>query len=173
MVPMLHLKLAAAIALICNIALPASADRLFAKPSNAPVNIYADQMSYNIKTGISEYIGNVRVTQEKIELTGDKVVANTNESSLKTIKVTGAPAIYRQQAEDGSFINAKSEVMEYLADENMLVLTINARLEQAGHVVESQRIVYDTVKEVVIAGDKQPGKRVNITITPDNVKKTD
>ncbi len=94
---MLDLKLAAATALICAIALPASADRLFAKPSNAPVNIYADQMSYNIKTGVSEYIGNVRVTQEKIELTGDKVVANTNEDTLETIKVTGAPAIYRPQ----------------------------------------------------------------------------
>ena len=172
MVPMLDLKQAVATALICSLALPVSAERLFAKPSSAPVNIYADQMSYNIKTGVSEYIGNVRVTQESIELTGDKVVANTQNKTLKTIKVTGAPAVYRQKAEDGSFINAKSEVMEYLADQNRLVLTRNARLEQAGHVVESQKIVYDTVKEVVIAGDEKPGKRVNITITPEDIKKT-
>lgn len=171
MAPMLSPKLTGLLCLACSIVLPASAETLAGKPSNAPVNIYADQMTYNMKTGTSEYIGNVRVTQNTIELTGDKVVAITNEETLKTITVTGSPAVYRQVADDGSTINARSEHMEYLADQNRLVLTNNARLEQAGHVVESQRIVYDTVNEVVIAGNEQPGERVNITITPDNIRK--
>jgi lipopolysaccharide export system protein LptA len=139
--------------------------------SNAPVNIYADYMKYDIQSGISEYKGNVRVTQDTIELTGDKVIAKQQEKLLKNIKVTGSPAIYRQLSEDGKYINAQSMQMEYQADNNMLILTDKARLEQAGSVMESEQIIYDTIKEVVIAGDDNANKRVNITITPEKIKK--
>ncbi len=61
--------------------------------------------------------------------------------------------------------------MEYKAEESRLILTDKARLEQAGSVMESEQIIYDTVREVVIAGDDNANKRVNITITPENIKK--
>ena len=61
--------------------------------------------------------------------------------------------------------------MEFQADKNRLILSDKARLEQAGSVVESDQIIYDTIKEVVIAGDDKANKRVNITITPDKIKK--
>lgn len=139
--------------------------------TDAPVNIYADHMKYDIKTGISEYKGNVRVTQNTIELTGDKVTAVQKDKVLKNIKVTGSPAVYRQLSEDGSYINAQSMKMEYQADNNRLILSDKARLEQAGSVVESEQIIYDTIREVVIAGDDSANKRVNITITPEKIKK--
>lgn len=139
--------------------------------SSAPVNIYADHMKYDIPSGISEYRGNVRVTQSTIELTGDRVTAIQQEKVLKNIKVTGSPAKYRQQSDDGSYINAQSMQMEYQADKNRLILSDKARLEQAGSVMESDQIIYDTINEVVIAGDDKANKRVNITITPDKIKK--
>jgi lipopolysaccharide export system protein LptA len=37
--------------------------------------------------------------------------------------------------------------------------------------MESDQIIYDTIKEVVIAGDDKTNKRVNITITPESIKK--
>jgi len=61
--------------------------------------------------------------------------------------------------------------MEYQADNNRLILSDKARLEQAGSVMESDQIIYDTIQEVVIAGDDKANKRVNITITPENIKK--
>ncbi len=138
--------------------------------SNAPVNIYADRMQYDIQSGRSEYHGNVRVTQNNIELTGDRVFAYQENNDLKNIKVEGSPAIYRQLSEDGKYINAQSMRMEYFADTNRLVLTEKARLEQAGHIVESEKIVYDTVREIIIAGNDTQSERVNITITPDTTK---
>jgi lipopolysaccharide export system protein LptA len=128
-------------------------------------------MKYEFQSGISEYTGNVRVTQNDLELTGDKVTVIQQNKVLKNITVTGVPANYRQLAEDGSYINAQSRQMEFQADNNRLVLTDKARLEQAGSVMESEQIVYDTVNEVVIAGDENANKRVNITITPEKVKK--
>ena len=139
--------------------------------SEAPVNIFADYMKYDIKTGISTYSGNVKVTQNDIELTGDKVVAIQKEKVLTKITVTGSPATYQQLSEDGNYINAQSMQMEYQAKNNRLVLSNKARLEQAGSVMESDQIIYDTINEVVIAGDDKADKRVNITITPDNIKK--
>ena len=141
------------------------------RDTNAPINIQADHMKYEFQTGISEYTGNVLVTQSDIELTGDKVIAIRQNKVLKNIKVTGSPASYRQLAEDGSYITAQSQRMEYQADKSRLVLTKRARLEQAGSLMESDQIIYDTVNEVVIAGDEKAKKRVNITITPEKIKK--
>lgn len=157
--------------LLCTIAMTATAEQKAARLTNAPVNIYADYMKYEIQTGISTYTGNVRVTQNDIELTGDKVIAVQQEKILKNITVTGSPAKYRQLSEDGNYINAQSMKMVYQAKNNRLTLSDKARLEQAGSVMESEQIIYDTINEVVIAGDDKTNKRVNITITPENIKK--
>ena len=157
--------------LLCTIAMTATAEQEAARLTIAPVNIYADYMKYEIQTGISTYTGNVRVTQNDIELTGDKVIAVQQEKTLKNITVTGSPAKYRQLAEDGNYIIAQSMKMEYQAKNNRLTLSDKARLEQAGSVMESEQIIYDTINEVVIAGDDKTNKRVNITITPENIKK--
>lgn len=168
---MLEIKAPILMLLLCTIAMTAVAEQKAARLTNAPVNIYADYMKYEIRTGISTYTGNVRVTQNDIELTGDKVIAVQQEKILKNITVTGSPAKYRQLAEDGNYINAQSMKMEYQAKNNRLTLSDKARLEQAGSVMESEQIIYDTINEVVIAGDDKTNKRVNITITPENIKK--
>ena len=157
--------------LLCATASTAGAEQKPVSASNAPINIYADYMKYEIKSGVSQYKGNVRVTQNDIELTGDKVIAIQKDKVLKNITVTGSPATYRQLSEDGKYINAQSMQMEYQAEKNRLILSDKARLEQAGSVMESDQIIYDTIKEVVIAGDDNANKRVNITITPENIKK--
>jgi lipopolysaccharide export system protein LptA len=167
---MLKIKSFISFALLCAGATTVLAEQVLPL-TDAPVNIYADHMKYDIKSGVSEYKGNVRVTQNTIELTGDLVTAVQQDKALKNIKVTGSPAVYRQLSEDGSYINAQSMKMEYQADKNRLILSDKARLEQAGSVVESEQIIYDTIKEVVIAGDDSANKRVNITITPDKIKK--
>lgn len=157
--------------LLCVSTMTTYAERRLAPDPDAPINIQADHMKYEFQSGISVYTGNVRVTQNEMVLTGDKVVAIQQDKVVKNIKVTGSPATYRQLAEDGGYINAQSRQMEYQAKNNRLLLTDKARLEQAGSVMESEQIVYDTVNEVVIAGDESASKRVNITITPEKVKK--
>jgi len=169
--PMLKTKAYTLLFLLCATTMAAKAEKPLVRITNAPVNIQADHMKYEIQSGISEYTGNVRVTQNDLELTGDKVIAIQQDKVLKNIKVTGSPASYRQLSEDGSYINAQSRQMEFLADKNRLVLTDKARLQQAGSVMESEQIIYDTINEVVIAGDDNANKRVNITITPENLKK--
>ena len=168
---MLKIKTSILLFSLCAIAITARAEQNAAPSANAPIHIYADYMKYEIQSGISQYKGNVRVTQNDIELTGDKVIAIQKDKILKNITVTGSPATYRQLSEDGEYINAQSMQMEFRAEENRLILTDTARLEQSGSVMESDQIIYDTINEVVIAGDDNANKRVNITIKPESIKK--
>ena len=156
---------------LCALAMTAIAENKPAPLANAPIHIYANHMRYELQKGISTYTGKVRVTHNNIELTGDKVIAIHKDNILKKITVTGSPAAYRQPSEEGKYINAQSMQMEYQAWKNMLVLSKQARLEQAGSVMASEQIIYDTINKVVIAGDDKADKRVNITITPENIKK--
>ncbi|MGB5279135.1 MAG: lipopolysaccharide transport periplasmic protein LptA [Gammaproteobacteria bacterium] len=168
---MFKIKTSISMLSLCALAMTAIAENKPAPLANAPIHIYANHMRYELQKGISTYTGNVRVTQNAIELTGDKVIAIHKDNILKKITVTGSPAVYRQLSEGGKYINAQSMQMEYQAEKNMLVLTKQARLEQAGSVMKSERIIYDTIQQVVIAGDDKADKRVNITITPENIKK--
>lgn len=140
--------------------------------------IDANHMQLNIETGYSTYTGNVKITQGELKLTGDKVTVQQSNNEIKRITVIGKPARYNHVTETGEKIQAQSERMVYTASENTLVLTINAQLKQPDHQVSSQKIIYDTEKKIVIAGDKNtddwtdseadenPKQRVNITLTP-------
>jgi lipopolysaccharide export system protein LptA len=133
------------------------------------VHIRADNMKYDIKSGVSSYTGNVHITHSGMELIGDTVTVKQQNSEIEQLVVTGKPARYHQTADNGDTITAESLEMTYSTRLNQLILTDKARLEQAGHIVESQRIIYDTVQEVVIAGQINPTDRVNITLTPKKV----
>jgi len=134
-------------------------------------------MKLNLNTGYSVYTGNVKITQGELKLTGDEVtVQQTKNNEVEQITVTGKPAHYNHVTEKGETIQAESEHMVYTASKNKLIMTVNANLKQPDHQVSSQKIVYDTEKKIVIAGDKGgssisktgsgKNQRVNITLTP-------
>ena len=137
------------------------------------IYIDADYMQLNIETGYSIYTGNVNIKQGELKLTGDKVTIQQSRGEVERITVTGKPAHYNHITDKGENIQAESEQMVYTASQNELVMTINANLKQPDHQVSSQKIVYDTEKKIVIAGDKSETstgpdnrQRVNITLTP-------
>jgi lipopolysaccharide export system protein LptA len=145
-----------------------------AKNSEEKIFIDADHVRLNIETGYSEYTGNVKITQGELVLTGDKVTVLQSNNEVEHITVIGKPAHYRNLTEKGEILQAESEQMVYTASKNELILTINAEVKQPDHTIKSQRIVYDTEKKIVIAGNKDnpsstnnnTKQRVNITLTP-------
>ena len=144
------------------------------------IHIDADHMKLNIASGNSVYTGNVKITQGDLVLTGDRVTLTHIDNRLQKFTVIGKPARYNHVTEDGQSIIAESNQMVYTAAENRLVMTRNARLEQPDHLVSSQKIIYDTLNKIVMAGDvgdreavdgeSLPDKRVNITLTPKTEK---
>ena len=141
------------------------------------VFISADHMHLSIESGNSVYTGNVKISQGKLILTGDEITIRQDDKVIKSITVIGSPARYHHLTDDGETITAESEKMVYQASQNKLVMTINAILKQPDHRVSSQKIIYDTEKRIIMAGDKKDtgssdadtgtdNNRVNITLTP-------
>lgn len=165
-----------AISLLCLPSISQAAEQV------EKIHIDADHMQMNIESGKSIYTGNVKISQGELILLGDKVTLEQSNKEVERIIVTGKPARYNHITEKGETIKAESEHMVYTASQNKLVMTINAHLQQPGHKLSSQKIIYDTQKSTVIAGSSQktlPGKtgtetstetkerqRVNITLTP-------
>jgi lipopolysaccharide export system protein LptA len=148
---------------------------VWATNAEEEVLISADHMHLNIESGNSVYTGNVKVSQGEVILTGNKITVKQINNVVEKITVLGKPARYNHVTEEGETITAESEQMVYKAFDNELVLTINAKLEQPDHKVSSQKIIYDTEKRIIIAGDKGKhdpadtgtnNNRVNITLTP-------
>lgn len=156
------------------------------KTLDEEITISADYMQLNIETGNSVFTGNVEISQGKLTLTGDKVALKrkrlkNGETEIDKLTITGRPARYSHITNKGKTINAESEKMVYTASIGKLVMTTNARLTQPENQVSSEKIVYDTIKQIVIAGAKKPAdapvndsttdevkpnQRVKITLTP-------
>ncbi len=155
------------ILLLCWLLFPALA---FAETGNDKIEIRADHLKINVKTGDSVYTGNVSFVQGYIQLSGEIITVKSRDNEIHHVEVEGKPARYRFEDSEKNKVNAYSGHMEYSVDQNRLVMTDNARLEQTDNIVESQRIVYDTENQVIVAGiDNQSGnagQRVNITLTP-------
>ena len=134
------------------------------------IQVQANYMQFNMETGDSTYKGNVEISQGNIRINGDIVIIQRQQNRIQQINIDGQPAQYSQDKDSENKIHATSQHMQYLADQHRLVMTVDARLQQPEHTIESQRIVYDTKNKSVIAGnnDKQNPQdgRVNITLTP-------
>lgn len=134
------------------------------------IQIHADYMQLNINTGESIYQGNVSFVQGQVELSGSKITINSRDGEITQVQVEGEPARYRNTNVNGRVL-AESERMDYVVSQNQLTMLGTARLEQDDRVVQSQRIIYDTNAQLIIAGktsgsDNADVERVNITLTP-------
>lgn len=134
-----------------------------------PIHIDANTADYDDKTGVSIYRGNVRLIQGSMVLTGDKITITAPGQKLQKIVAEGSKdrlSTFKMLRDDGEAVYAEAEFMEYDLGKNQILLLRHAWVEQGGNKIASDRILYDTVKETVDAGDVTQGSRVKMIITP-------
>lgn len=133
-----------------------------------PIHISADHANINAQQGISVYQGGVHVTRGSMHLSADTVTVYSTRNKIKKIVAIGNPAHFREQPDnDKGVIRAHAQRMEYYAEEGKVILLDRAKVRQNGNTFSSQRIVYDTVHDIVTAGRQGSGaQRVHITIVP-------
>lgn len=141
------------------------------------IQIRANYMRFDTTSGNSTYEGDVKISQGSLLLSGDKIVIRRKQDEIQDIIIDGKPAQFIQDEHSENKIVARSQHMKYLAKKNRLIMTIDAHLEQPDHIINSQRIVYDTKNKIVIAGDSNDkqttqGGRVNIILTPKKDKES-
>lgn len=154
-----------------------NANTVFARAADGslPMNIEADRMIINEKKGISRYLGEVKITQGSREISGDSITIHSKNDKVNRVVIIGKPASFNQLNDADEKIHASSLEMVYLVDKEILILKQQAVLKQKDNVFKSERISYNTAKDIISAGD-QTGKedqRVKITIHPQKDKTKD
>lgn len=165
-----HKSLTFGLCLFCLSGLTLAADVI--DNTAEPVFILADQMFFNLESDTSTYSGNVNIKQGTMSLSGDNIELQYKDNAVIKIIAKGNPAKYHQIGTDGADIKAQSQLLRYIAKENRLIMTKQAKLTQQDQVIESDHIVYDTEKQTLVAGQtstsSEPSQRVKITLTPNS-----
>ena len=146
----------------------------YALPSdrNQPLSLLADRATYNDKTGITTYTGNVVIEQGTMKINAASIVASLNSNKqVSTITATGSPAKFQQQLETNRGIaRGEAQKIVYNAETGILNLSGNAYLYQDGASIRGNTLKYSMNKGdiEVSGGSSATGSkgRVQIIIPP-------
>jgi lipopolysaccharide export system protein LptA len=141
----------------------------FALPNDReqPVSISADNATYNEKTGVAVYRGNIDIQQGSLRITADELMVTVDsKGSVLTGIAKGKPAHFQQRpAADKGIATAEAEEVTYQAREGIITLKVNAKLQQDGSSFKGNEISYNLEQgEIEAKGDKQ--NRVQLVFPP-------
>ncbi len=162
------------LALTCSLVFfnPAHADKADLKQE---ITIKSQRQAADLKNKIASYLDNVSITQGSISITADlvKVFSQIDQKSGEkkdTYLAKGKPAIFQQKLEDGSLIKLQADEITYSPTANMITITGNALVKQAGSEVSGNEITYNTLSEKLEAksANNQP---VTTVLQPTMLKK--
>lgn len=150
---------------------------IFALPSDRqqPISLLADRATFNEKTGVTTYSGNVIIEQGTMRLEANSIVANLNaKKELSVITATGNPAKFQQKIDPAKGLaKGQAQKIVYNADTGILTLTGNASLQQDGSSIKGSILRYSMNKgdvEAIGSADKKSGGRVQIILPPSSSK---
>ena len=145
----------------------------FALPSdrNQQLSLVADRATYNDKTGITTYTGNVVIEQGTMKLQADSLVANLNsKKEIQIITAKGQPAKFQQQMDTNKGLaRGEAQTIVYNADTGIITLTGKAYLYQDGSSIRGNSLKYSMNKGDVEAQGSSTN-RVQIIIPPSSSK---
>ena len=132
-----------------------------------PVSISADSATFNEKTGIATYTGNIEIKQGSLLIKADQIVATTDkEGNILNVVATGKPAHFQQKpAPDKGLAIAEADEITYQAREGLILLKGKATLKQDASSFKSNDISYSLDKgEIEAKGNSK--NRVQLVFPP-------
>ncbi len=146
---------------------------------NKPTTIDANQMTYNEKSSVNVFTGNVLLTRGSLVIRGDKLTLTEAKDGTQHAKVEGSPARFKQQRDsanpaDELLINGTGNVIEFDGTKSVVTLTGQASIQKStnGQLTESitgSKITYEQNTEFlnVVGNPNSSGKtRVQAVIKP-------
>lgn len=160
-------------ALILGTMMAVASAAVFAIPADRqkPINLSADRATYNDKTGVTTYSGNVVIEQGTLKVQADSIVAQLNaKREISSITATGRPAKFQQQIHvDKGIARGEAQKIVYNADTGIITLSGGAYLNQDGAVMRAETLRYSMNKGDVEATGSKSG-RVQLVIPPSSSK---
>jgi lipopolysaccharide export system protein LptA len=149
-------------ALLCSVS-------TFAIPSdrNQPISLQADRATFNEKTGITTYSGNVLIEQGSLRLQAGSIVAHLNAANqIQTVVAQGSPAKFQQQLDaKGGLAKGEARSIHYNAETGIVKLSGQAFLSQNGATFRGENLIYSMSKGDIEASGGNGG-RIQIVIPP-------
>ena len=139
--------------------------------TDQPIHIESDQQSLDMQGNIVTFTGNVIVTQGSIKINADKVVVTrpSGEKGKEVIDGYGKPATFYQMQDSGKPVKGHALKMHYELQNDFVVLTDNAYLEQVDSNIKGDKITY-LVKEQKMQAFSEKGKRVTTVLVPSQLQ---
>lgn len=147
----------------------------FALPDdkNQPMYVQADTVSFNNKTGFSQYIGHVSVQQGSIHLTAQ--TAEVHMDTHHQIQEAVAKGTANEQAHYWSLpelnkpeLNAYADLIRVYPQKHLVYLIGNAKVSQGKDSYSAPEIQYNSETESVFSKKSPAGKTV-IVIHPNDI----
>ena len=162
------------LALTCSLFLFTSAQAA-KKDLEQEITIKSQRQSADLKNKIASYLDNVSIQQGSISITADivKVFSSIDKNSgekTDTYLAKGNPAVFQQQLEDGNLIKLQADEITYIPNANMIKISGNALVKQAGSEIRGNEITYNTLSEKLEAQGSE-NQAVTTVLQPTILKK--
>jgi len=163
----LKLLLALTLGLLSLPAWPLASDR------EQPIHIESDQLEIDENKRQSLYQGHVEMRQGSLLIQADRIrFIFDADNNLQRLEIEGQPARLQQTDDQGRPLKGEARRILYFNNEARLELIGDARLDNAGDHIESQRIRFNIETNALEAGQpdgadetKEAG-RVRMVIQP-------
>lgn len=130
-----------------------------------PIDVKADRSEYNEKDGTQVLSGNVEIKQGSMIIRAQEIDVALKDNKLSVIKGKGNPIEFQQENEQGELVTGSCNSIVYDAVKGVLTLIGNASLSQPKQQLKSEKIVFNSISQTVIAEGGQSGQ-VSIQIQP-------
>jgi len=139
-----------------------------------PVRIQADSAQMDDKNKVATYTGDVIITQGSMMIKGNVVTVTLNQAGdIDTATSVGSLAYFEQQqdAAKPDKMQGYAKQIQYQAGKDLIILTDQAKVINAGNTTEGEKIVYNSKTQVATAGRggkdiKTPRQRIDMVIQP-------
>ncbi len=116
--------------------------------------------------GKCRFTGNVVIVQGTLEIHADTADVIQKNGETERVVLTGKQATLKQQMDDGTWMNARADNLDYNVSSEVIVLTGNYKVDSERGSNAGQRMVYNTrTGDMQSGGD---GTRVRTVIQPKN-----
>ena len=136
-----------------------------AQQPTGPVEVSADQATFEQSAGTGVYRGNAELIQGKRRLNADVIRLFTENNELMRVEATGSPV----RMVEGKELNARADKLVYDLAQRSLVLTGNARVTHQGNTFEGAKVEYNLDSRRVDASS-EGDKRVRLVIPAKNAE---
>ena len=132
-----------------------------------PIQVSADTVDVNQKTGVSKYRGKVVLIQGTLRIEAAEVVVNTRDNEIVSVSAKGKPLTFQQKMDrTGEQVNASARRMEYQAQKQQVHLYDRVTFRQGADVFNSPVVHYNLATTQLTAEGGKTSERVHSVIQP-------